>query len=243
MRSPHTMEGGKLGVAVYGVHAEHDDLEFRLRGADLIQVPLQGGGTAQFFANGNTDLQFEGEGDAAMLQLVWRPANGLHYGLRFGTGDYEVRVPSGSVENVLENASPGTLWGAEVGWTLLSDTPVTPAVGLSLGYNRADYAMRRLRSSGLAPVPVDQRFSLETWQVGVSASNRWKWIEPYAGLRLFRQAAALRDNATAERVRGTRDGFSPYGGLKIEFFPREALVIEVAGVDETLLSAGLAVGF
>jgi hypothetical protein len=243
MRSPHSMEMGKVAVSVYGVRAEQENLTFRLGGASLISVPLQGGGTAQFFANSNTDLEFDGEAVSTVLQLAWRPAGGLHYVFKVGTGDYDVRVPSGTVENVLENSSPGRLLGFEAGWTILPDTPVSPAIGVSLGYTRSDYGLRRLRSGGNAPVAVDQDFSLEEWQGAASVSNRWGRFEPYAGLRFMRQTATLRDNVSADRVRGHRDGISPYAGLRFEFFPREALVLEAAFLDETVLAAGVAIGF
>ncbi len=243
MRSAAALEAGKLAVSVYGARVEHKDLEFHLKGADLIQVPLKGGGTAQFFSNSDTDLQFDGEGTAAYVRLTWRPFDGLHYGFRLGAGDYELRVPSGSVVNTLENGRAGRIWGADLGWTFLNNTPVSPALALSLGYMRSDYGMTRLVSGANAPVSVDQEFVLEEWQAGLSASKRWKVLEPYAGVRFFRQSSLLRDNATAERVRGTRDGFSPYGGLRWEFLPREALTLEAAGVDEVVVAAGVSIGF
>lgn len=243
MRPAGALEAGKVAVSVYGARVEHKDLEFRLKGADLIQVPLKGGGTAQFFSNSDTDLQFDGEGTAAYVRLVWRPFDGLHYGFKLGTGDYELQVPSGSVVNKLKNGRAGRVWGTDVGWTFLSNTPVSPALALSFGYTRSDYGMTRLVSGANAPVSVDQEFVLEEWQAGLSASKRWRALEPYAGLRFFRQSSSLRDNATAERVRGTRDGFSPYGGLKWEFLPREALTLEAAGVDEVVVAAGVSIGF
>jgi hypothetical protein len=242
MRPANVIESGRWAAAFYGVRSEQKDLEFRVRGADLIQVPLKSGGTAQFFANADTDLAFDGEGTSAVLKLTWRPASGLQYTFKAGTGDYEIRVPSGSVVNVLENGPAGLLWGAEVGWTMISDTPVTPAVALLLGYSRSDYRMERLRSGG-APVAVSQRFSLEEVQGSVAASKRWKRFEPYGGLRFFRQSVVLYDSALAERVRGGREGWSPYAGLRWEFLPRESLVLEVAGADETLFAAGLSIGF
>jgi hypothetical protein len=242
MRPAGVLEAGKWGASLYGLRAKQNDLEFSVGGADLIQVPLKGGGTSQFFSNGDTKLQFDGEATSAILRLTWRPADGLQYGLRFGTGDYAVRVPSGPVVNELSNAAPGRIWGADAQWTVVSNSPVTPAVALDLGYARSDYRLDRFQAGGSVSA-VDQRFALEEWQFGVSASYRWRRLEPFGGLRFFRQTSILRDAATAETVRGDRDGFSPYAGLKLEFLPRESLVVEVSGADETLVAAGLAVGF
>lgn len=242
MRPASVLEAGKFGAALYGVRSEQKDLEFSLGDASLITVPLQGGGTAQFFANANTDLQFDGEAVSAILRLTWRPGDGLQYGLKAGTGDYEVRMASGAVVNELSNGAPGRIWGADVSWTVVSNSPVTPAVALNAGYARSDYRMDRLQSAG-STVPVEQRFSLEEWQAGISASYRWKRLEPFGGLRFFRQTSVLRDASTAESVRGDRDGFSPFLGLKFEFLPRESLVVEVSAADETLVALGLAVGF
>jgi hypothetical protein len=125
----------------------------------------------------------------------------------------------------------------------MTDTPVTPAVALSLGYTRSDYRMGRLKSGGDVPLKVDQKFSLEEWQAGVAVSKRWKKFEPSAGLRMMRQVATLWDLSTAEKVQGSRDGVSPYAGLRWEFLPREAIMIEAYGVDEVGFSAGLAIGF
>lgn len=243
MRSAQALEAGKLGFSVYTVNRENKDLEFSLGGNDLIQVPLSNGTTAQFLSGSDTELEFDGEGRSTMLSATWRPADGLHYIVKAGLGDYEVRLPSSSVTNVLETASPGTVLGFEAAWNIVSHSPVTPAVSLSLGYTWSDYALRRLKSGGDAPVAVDQRFTLTEWQGALSASKRWKTLDPYAGLRFFRQEATLFDHASAERVRGKRDGYSPFLGLRWEFLPKESLVIEASAADEVVLSAGLSVGF
>jgi len=243
MRSARALESGKWAASVYGVHREQKDLEFRLGSSGLVQVPLSNGTTAQLFSSGNTDLLFDGEGDATMAKITWRPFDGLHYIFTAGLGDYELRIPSGAVTNKLENSAPGIIWGMEAGWNILTDTLVTPAVLVSLGYLRSDYDIRRLRSGGSAPVAVSQDFTLEEWQGSVSVSKRWKKLDPYAGLRFFRQNSRLFDTVTAERVRGSRDGFSPYAGLRFEFLGRESVVLEAAFADETVLAAGLAVGF
>ena len=79
MRPAGVLEAGKFGAALYGVRSEQKGLEFSLGDASQITVPLQGGGTAQFFANADTDLQFDGEATSAMLRLTWRPGDGLQY--------------------------------------------------------------------------------------------------------------------------------------------------------------------
>jgi hypothetical protein len=242
MRGANVLEAGKWAASLYGVRAEQKDLEFSLGGAGLITVPLQGGGTAQFFGGGASSVEFDGEATSAILRLTWRPGDGLQYGLKAGAGDYEVRVPSGAVVNELSNGAPGRIWGADASWTVVSNSPVTPALALGAGYARSDYRIDRLQSGG-AVSAVDQRFVLEEWQAGLTASWRWQRLEPYGGLRFFRQTSVLRDASTAESVRGDRDGFSPFLGLKLEFLPRESLVIEVSAMDETLVALGLAVGF
>jgi hypothetical protein len=243
MRSAEALESGKAAVTVYRVQRENKNLEFRLGGPDLIQVPLQGGGTAQFFADSHTDLQFDGEGAATVARVTWRPFQGLHYGLHVGIGDYEVRTPSGSVTNTLRNDSPGILWGASLGWTLTPDTLVTPGVSVEASYARSQYSMKRLQSGANAWVSVDQLFALDEIQAAVAVSNRWGRLEPSAGLRFFRQTSRLHDRPSAARVKGSRDGYSPFVGLRWEFLPRESLVLEATGADEVLWAAGLSVGF
>jgi hypothetical protein len=112
-----------------------------------------------------------------------------------------------------------------------------------LGYTRSQYKMGRLKSGGDSPVSIDQQFTMEEWQFATTASKRLGKFEPYGGLKIFRQTAILQDNTTAEKVRGTRDGWSPYLGARFEFFPREMLVVEVYGVDEVGFAVGLALGF
>ncbi|HRY29481.1 MAG TPA: hypothetical protein P5079_05510, partial [Elusimicrobiota bacterium] len=226
-----------------GGRTVEEDLRFHLGGADLIRVPVQGGGSSQFFADSNADLEFEGEGNNAILRIAWRPGDGLHYIFKAGTGDFELRIPSGPATNEIVNGPPGRIWGAEVGWTLMPDSPVTPALAVSLGYTRADYSMARLKSGSAEPVPVNQRFSLEEWQGAVCVSNRWGRVEPYGGLRMMRHRSTLKDLDAAESVSGVRVGLAPYGGVKFEIFSREALVLEVSGLDETAVTAGIAVGF
>lgn len=243
MTSARPLESGKLGISIYGTKTTEKDLQFHLRGSDLIQVPLQGGGTAQFFSRGNTDLKFQGESRSTIAKITWRPFDGLQYALTAGLGDFELKIPSGPVTNHLQNTSPGTILGAGLSWTVMTNTPVTPAVAVSLGYTRSDYKMGRLKSGGNAPLRVDQKFSLEEWQAGVAVSRRWKKWEPSAGLRFLRHTSTLWDLSAAEKVKGTRNGISPYANLRWEFLPKESLVLEVSGVDEIVLAAGLAIGF
>ncbi len=237
------LESGKFGLAVYGVQSTQKDLEFHLRGSGLIQVPLQGGGTAQFFAQGNTDLKFDAEAQSTIAKLSWRPFDGLQYNFTAGVGDMELKIASGPATNQLQNTSPGTILGAGFMWTLMTDTPVSPAVGLWVDYRRSDYRIGRLRSGGSAPLKVDQKFCLEEWQAGIALSKRWKKFEPTAGIRLLRQTSTLWDLSSAEKVSGVRNGVSPYANLRWEFLPRESLMVEVSGVDEVSLAAGLAIGF
>lgn len=243
MRSANALESGKLAWSFYAMRFEEKDLQLRLGGSSLIRVPLQGGGTAQFFADADTDLKFDAKGKALMARAVWRPFAGLHYVLKAGAGDMEVRVPSRTVTNILTNATPGRIWGLETGWTLMSDTPVTPAVALSLGFSGSEYNLTRLESGAAAPAAVNQKFSLREWQGGATVSKRWKRFEPYGGMRFFRQQSVLSDSVSADEVSGVRTGFSPFAGFRWEFLPREMLTFEAAGVDERLLAAGLSIGF
>ncbi|HOW28955.1 MAG TPA: hypothetical protein PK876_10705 [Elusimicrobiota bacterium] len=167
----------------------------------------------------------------------------MSYSLRLGTGDYELAIPSGSVTNRLRNETPGLIWGLGVSWNLTPDTPVTPAVMLAVDYTRADYKLSRFQSGSAEAASVRQDFSLQEMQVALSASKKWKKWDPYGGVRFFRQTACVYDRETADRVYGRRDGYAPYAGCAYRFFEREELLVEVSGVDETLITLGVNIGF
>jgi hypothetical protein len=243
LRSARPLESGKSELIFYGLNRSNKNLKFNLSGSSLIQVPLSGGGTAQFFAAGDTSLRFRGEGRSNHASLTWRPGDGLQYNFRLGTGNYELKVPSGSSFNRIQSVSPGIIWGFGAGIPLMTDTLVTPAVSVGLSYSRSDYRMGRLKSGFNAPVSISQHFSLEEYQTEVRVSKRWKRWEPTIGLNVFRQKAFLIDRESAERVQGYRDGLSPFVNLIWEIFPREFIVVEVSGLDEMRFAAGLSVRF
>jgi len=243
MHSASNLESGKLGVSVYSTFVEND-LNLEITSSDLIQVPIQGGGNAQFFSDSNKEVEIEGEGRSTIAVFTLRPWDGLHYSLKLGLGNnYEVKVPSVSVKNELSNSSQGFIWGLGARWMLVSHSPVTPAVSIEFGYTQSIYDFDRFQSGSDAASKVDYKFMIDEIQAALTVSKRFKRVEPYGGLKLIRQTTTLRDNVTLENAKGVSDVYAPFLGVQWQLFQKEKLNLEASIGDETLIAFGLNIGF
>lgn len=193
--------------------------------------------------NGSTELDFEAEHEATGVMLTMRPGDGMHYRMMYGVlRDYTLEVGSGAFVNKHEAQSDGRQYGFGV---RLNGTPVTAVslgVALDLSYVRQTVDFERLTSNG-AGSALDERFEQDEFQAAVNISKKWQKIEPYGGVKTSYVETRILDRARQSSLYGNKVEWSPFVGLKWEFFQKESLIVEASFADEKAVSAGMNIQF
>ncbi len=216
-----SMDGKSWGVSAYGRHEK----------------------TEPNIKIGATDLEFDAKNDVGGLMLTVRPGDYLHYRFLYGVvSNYELQVDSGGFVNRHESHSDGYQYGFGARWNAMPQTSVSVGIALDLTYLHKKVDFDRLSSNGVVS-PLDERLKQDEFQGAVNFSKRWKQLEPYGGLKLNYVQTEIFDRATLTRSHGNSDDWSPFVGLKWEFFPKESLIVEGSFADEESFSAGVNIQF
>jgi hypothetical protein len=239
--SADTMETHGWSVSAYGREAKTQPV-VRLTGTNAIQVPVTGG-SATVFSNENADLKMDQRVSEVVAAFDFHPHDGLTYRARIGQiQDFDLEFSSGSQTNKLESTKSGMVWGLGVGGGIAPGSIVSTAISWQLQFTQRLVDLDRLQG-GPVVYASDERFRQDEFQGSVNFSRRWKMWEPYAGLKIMRVTSRLQDNATKERVSGSKNGVSPFVGLQVGVAEKESLVIEGSFVDEKSLTAGIKLQF
>ncbi len=221
MSSADIMESKSWSVAAYG---KTEDSEPRIK-------------------NGSTELDFEAEHEATGVILTVRPGDGMHYRLMYGVlRDYTLEVGSSTFVNKHEAQSDGHQIGFGV---RLNGTPVTAVslgVALDLSYVRQAVDFEWLTSNGVGSA-LNERFVQDEFQAAVNISKKWSKFEPYGGLKTSYVETRILDRTTNGKLYGNKVEWSPFVGLKYEFFQKESLIVEASFADEEAVSIGLNIEF
>jgi len=193
--------------------------------------------------NGSTELEFEAEHEAAGVILTARPGDGLHYRLMYGVlRNYELEVGSSTFVNKHESQSNGRQYGVGARWNVLPVTAVSLGVAFDFAYVRHDVDFEKLTSNGVTSA-LDERFEQDEFQAAVNISKKWKQFEPYGGLKTSYVETRILDRTTQSKLYGNDVDWSPFVGLKWDFFQKESLLVEASFADEESVSAGLNIQF
>jgi hypothetical protein len=98
-------------------------------------------------------------------------------------------------------------------------------------------------------IPVNQRLDMMQFHVALQASHLFKFegtrwsVEPHGGLKWMRNQAWLKDAQGGGRAGGIQDTVTPFLGLNIPLFEKEALFAEASFVNGVQYSAGLNIRF
>ena len=181
--------------------------------------------------------------EGIIAALTFRPYEGLHYRIKAGQiTKYSLSYASGSLTNEFENQDSGLVWGVGARWNVSQNTMVSSAVSLDLSYTQTLVSIDRFKSGGTL-TPVSQSIKQDEIQGAVTLSHRFKWIEPFGGLKVSQVKTTLKDKSTQEQLKGTQEMFSPFIGVEIEMFKNEKFIIEASFVDEKSVSAGINLNF
>jgi hypothetical protein len=193
--------------------------------------------------NGSTDLDFDEEHEASNVALTLHPGEHMQYRFLYGVlRNYELEIGSSTFVNTHESQSDGHQFGFGTRWNASPVTPVSLGVAVDLSYVRRTVDFEKLTSNGTTSA-LNERFEQDEFQAAVNVGKRWAKLEPYGGLKTNYVKTRILDRATQSDLHGSKIGFSPFVGLKWEFFEKESLMLEASFADEEALSAGLNIQF
>jgi len=86
---------------------------------------------------------------------------------------------------------------------------------------------------------MEEKRKQDEFQAAVNVSKKWNKVEPYGGLKTSYVETRILDRTTNGKLYGSNVEWSPFIGLKLEFFQKESLIVEASFADEKALSAGL----
>lgn len=164
------------------------------------------------------EVDAKGDGRAAMLKVAVQLGDYVQPYATFGSGSYELSVPSTTLTNRL-TGSGGLLYGGGVKLSVIPETMADAAVALDLGYSRSTYDFGRIAPGGAPGTgPLDQTLTLDTFQLAVEASRSFALkgskLEPYGGVKMTRVQADLKDRPSGGHAGGKTDTASPFLGLR-----------------------------
>ncbi len=241
MSSADLMGAKEWKITVYGQTVETKP-EIDVNNVDAIQIPTISGGSTVFSA-ANAVIELEEKFHATIANFLFRPKDGLSYGIKIGQiRGFVVGFSSGSQTNSLEANKNGFLWGANVKWNVSQGTMVSPAVALDFSLVNKSVPLDKFEAGGVTS-PTDKMFEQDEYQLALNFSKRWKSLEPYGGLKGSRTVTRLKDGTTKECVRGEKDGISPFLGFQWDVFPGETIVVEGSLAEEKSFSAGMSLKF
>jgi len=210
-------------------------------------------GVASFPCSGAGTVEGRADGGAAMLKAVYQPYEALQYYAAFGAGDYTLSVASLAWTNVLTGDRPGQIYQAGVKAVLWPDTVAGPGLAADLSFGWQRYWFTELQPAHAASeASINQRLDILQTQFALQTGHRFTgpekepWrvgVEPYGGLKWVRDQAWLKDFEGGGRAGGIKDTFTPFLGVHLKVYEKEALYAEASFVNGWEYAAGLSVRF
>lgn len=206
---------GSLKFLAYLQGSAEQPVDFTVAGAGSC---TSANGAVAFACGQSGDVEAEGSGTAAVLKLAVQLGDYVQPYATFGSGSYELSVPSTTLSNRLTGHS-GLLYGGGVKFSVVPETLVDTAIALDLGYTRSSYDFKRITPGGAPNAgPLDQTLTLDAFQLAVEASRQFAVktgkLEPYGGLKMMRVHADLKDRPSGGHAGGKTDTASPFLGLR-----------------------------
>lgn len=249
--SARQLPAGTWKWLVYYQGTEDQALNFSVRGGgngNCTAAPPSG--AVGFPCNQAVKAEVVGSGRSAVLKTIIQPWESLQYYASVGVGDYDIRIPSNTLTNLVTGDTPGYAFTAGLRWVVVPDTLVTPAVALDAGVTKSRYYFNRRFPGGTpgANNNISQRLDLLESQVAVMASHLFTItdalkLEPYGGVKWSHTWADLKDLTDGGHAAGGKNSARPFLGLRVPVFEREGLFAEASFVDGTQFGAGLEIRF
>jgi hypothetical protein len=231
------IEQGKGSFSIYWANSLK---ELSLKVSNNDEIIVDGN---SYFSQVDNDLETKTKSTTVTAQWIVNPWSGFYYWLRLGTENYEIEVPSSSVTNHLESRSIGWRAGAGMRKLLFPDTFISPAVAFETALMYEQSPLNSFKSGTAAPVAISNTAELTEFQMAVLVSKKLKKVEPYGGVKIFRDYLYLKDNVDARQISGVKDNIGVFAGARLYLYPHEALIIEGSVLGENSITAAWNVAF
>jgi len=232
--SARQASSGSLKLMVYYQGVSDQSVNFAVVGAGTCGTGVAG---VTFACGQAGDIEGKGFGQAAVLKVAGQIGDYVQPYVVFGSGSYELSVPSTTITNKFTGTKEGLIYGGGVKFSVVPDTLYDTAVALDLGAVRSVYDFDHIAPGG-APGsgPIDQRLTLMTYQLAVEASHLFTLgkgykLEPYGGIKWLRVVADLKDLPSGGHAGGRQETASPFVGLRWPVGDSVASFVEAAFVD------------
>lgn len=231
------MEAGKWSLTVTGRSVEMEPT-LRISNSAAVQVPTTGGPTS-IFSSSNADVKLTQDFNSALATIRFRPHDGLTYRFKGGTiSDFSLDFSSGSQTNTLDSTGNGLVMGFGASWNTMPGTMVSPAITIDVGVTQTRVDLDRFKAPGVV-ASVDDRFVQSEVGGSVNVSKRFKFFEPYGGLKIMYVVTQLTDGVSKEQQTGYDNFVSPFVGLSTDIFPGENVFVEGSFLDEKAVNFGM----
>ncbi|MFA6318131.1 MAG: autotransporter domain-containing protein [Elusimicrobiota bacterium] len=257
--SARQMPKGSLKILGFYQGISGQDLTFSLTDSGTCVVGPTNPNNVSFPCGQSGDIDVDGNGAYGTVKVVYQPWETMQYYAAVGVGEYGLKVPSTTVTNQLNGDAPGFSYTVGAKAVLFPDSPGMAAIAVDASASWARHDLNRRHGTPNVSSTIDQRLDLMTYQVSVEASHLFTLVEkdkfdlvalkgglqfePYGGVRWSRTVADLKDMTDGGHAGGSQDVVTPFLGLRVPLFEREAVFVESSFVGGYHHAAGLEVRF
>jgi len=194
------------------------------------------------FRVSNNVFGSEGEDEKIVLKWTYNVGSNFYPWVKIGTsiGEYKLVIPSYTATNYYSGSKNNLVYGIGIKILLFPDTVVSPALSLEVGCTSFIHEIDKLyQNNSSIGERISYRLKISEKQGAILVSKRFSNLEPYSGFRIFHKTSQLRDENSAKKVNGEKDGCSLFFGLKMLLYRSVRAIFEIGSVGETILSVGL----
>ncbi|MFN0116677.1 MAG: hypothetical protein ACKVQC_00100 [Elusimicrobiota bacterium] len=241
MKSADQLESGNWTVSLYG-GASATEPEILMKGSGGIVVPITGGNNT-VISNSSSRIKLEEYVESHMAAVSFRPHdNGLTYSFKIGeVKSSSIEFSSGTFTNKLSGFD-GYIWGVGFGYNVIPDTIVSMGIQIDFSYSNTVIGLDKFNSQ-LGVFSVNEQLIQNEFQLSSLVSKRIQIFEPFGGLKFNRVSTILYDKDLKSRVSGVVYGVIPTVGIKVNYAPKQSVIVEVSGVSEQAVRAGFILQF
>jgi len=203
----------------------------------------------KYFDKTEQTINCKAEGNSAILKIEINPFDELYWWTKIGSENYSLEIPLLEGKNKLDTLSGGLIVGLGTKYQIFPETIVSPGICIDFGLTVSEYKFEKYYPYGMAPIIINNKLESTEGQMtlfmskSLVSSDKKLEIEPYFGLKIFRNFNRITDMVTLKQAQGITDGIGIFLGSQLKIFPMEWIIFELGLLNEMTLSVGFGYGF